>query len=112
MAVSFSGHFWDRLYARPKVKQDLAVIDNILKAIGDKDTYVEDIPELKYILVMKHKRFLFQEGADTAKYIFGLQKDPVVGKHKLVGITGLNPEFSSFNLENITRVLQSLASGQ
>jgi len=110
MAVSFSGHFWDRLYARPEVKRDLNTIDSILRGIGTKDTFVEDIPQLRYILLMKNKRFLFQEAANTAKYIFDVEKDPVSDKHKLVAVTGLKPEYSSYNLENITQVLLQLGS--
>lgn len=110
MQATLTNHFWDRAFGRPAVKRDLARIEFILKKIGNEHTFVEDVPELQPLLLMKNKRFLFQEEPSRAKYIFDLKKDPVTDKHKLVAVTGLKPEYTSTNLEDITPILLRLAT--
>lgn len=112
LAVDFSGHFWDRVFSRPQLKNDINNMEEVLKNIGGKDSYVEDIPELKYILRMPNKRFLFQAEPSKPKYVFALKENPASGKHSLVAITGLNSEYYSGNLEDITSVLLLVSNQQ
>ena len=109
MQVDYSNHFWERALGRPRVKQHHAQVDHMLKNIGSEDAAIEDIPELKYLLNMKSKRFLYQESPNKAKIIFAIKENPATGKHKLVAVTGLNPEHSSNNLEDITPALLQLS---
>lgn len=109
MQTDFSNHFWERALGRPRVKQHHAQVENMLKNIGTEDATLEDIPELKYLLNFKKKRFLYQESPNKAKIIFAIKENPVTGKHSLVAVTGLNPEHHSNNLEDITPVLLRLA---
>ena len=109
MNVSFSGHFWERALGRPRVQQNHAQVEAMLKSIGAEDDDIEDIPELKYLLNMRNKRFVFQESPNKPKFIFAVKENPVTGKHSLITVTGLNPEHKSFNLEDITPVLLQLS---
>ncbi len=108
MAIDFSGHFWDRVYGRQKVKNSLANLEYALKNIGDKDTYLEDIPELKHLVSFKkNNRFIYQESPTSAKYIFDIKEAPN-GKHEFVAVTGLNPEYLTYKTEDITRLINLL----
>jgi len=109
MQINFSNHFWERAFGRPQVQQNYANIETMLKNIGSKDSSIEDISELRYLLNTKNKRFLFQESPNKPKIIFAVKENPVTGRHSLTAVTGLNPEHNSGNLENITPVLLQLS---
>ena len=108
MQASFSAHFWERAFGRPRVQQNTAQVENMLKNIGTENASLEDIPELKYLLNFKKKRFVFQESPNKPKFIFAVKENPTTGKHSLVAVTGLNPEYGA-KLENITPVLLQLS---
>lgn len=107
--IDFSGHFWERSFARPRVKRDHAYAEGLIESIGTTDAFIEDIDALKYILNNpKNKRYVYQESPSKAKFVLGIKEDPATGKHKFVTVTGLNPEYTA-NLEDITPVLTHLA---
>ncbi|MBC8548933.1 MAG: hypothetical protein H8D23_04720 [Candidatus Brocadiales bacterium] len=109
MNADYSTHFWERAFGRPRVQQNHANIEAMLKNVGAENADIEDIPELRYLLNIKNKRFVFQESPNKPKIIFGIKENPTTGKHSLVAVTGLNPEHSSTNLEDITPVLLQLS---
>ncbi len=108
MAIDYSAHFWDRAFGRPKVKEGLEEVRFLMENAGPTDANIEDVQSLKHLLNQPKKRFYYQKTPTSAKYIFDLKKDPITKKHKFVAVTGLLPEHTSYNLVDITRLINNL----